>query len=165
MRTPRARVGEQANILHRRHCFACGSPSEILLTVLRFARGIGTPSRFVNCSHSDRRMRTHSHDQHPSPVRDHRGITAPDTWPGARVRIRFRPDRAARADLLVGIRGQALGLPVAKDGAVDAFNLVPPSWLGVILIVIGGGLSFWAIYRLSGTLARWWSEPGRAGRG
>ena len=61
--------------------------------------------------------------------------------------------------------GQALGLPVAKDGAVDAFNLVPPSWLGVILIVIGGGLSFWAIYRLSGTLARWWSEPGRAGRG
>ena len=41
---------------------------------------------------------------------------------------------------------QTMGAPVAVNGGVDAFNLVPPTALGSMLILLGSAVSLATLY-------------------
>jgi hypothetical protein len=56
---------------------------------------------------------------------------------------------------LAGI-AQALGVPVAVNGGVDAFNLVPPNGIGMILIVVGSAISLALNYAVASFIV--WSR-------
>jgi hypothetical protein len=48
----------------------------------------------------------------------------------------------------------ALRLPVAVDGGVDAFRLTPPTILGIVLMVVGFGISLAAQYIVACIIVR-----------
>ena len=51
---------------------------------------------------------------------------------------------------------QALGVAVAVNGGVDAFNLVPPSGVGLVLIGVGSVISLTLNYALASFIV--WSR-------
>jgi len=55
--------------------------------------------------------------------------------------------------------GKEFGIPVAVNGGVDAFSLVPPTVLGYILIGVGSLLSVAGLYALASVLARKQTAP------
>jgi hypothetical protein len=52
---------------------------------------------------------------------------------------------AAQIFWLAGL-ASAFGVPVAVDGGVDAFSLVPPSVIGIVLTLVGFGISLTVHY-------------------
>lgn len=68
---------------------------------------------------------------------------------------------------LAGLAG-ALGVPVAAQGGVDAFNLIPPTGIGSILLLVGSAISLAGHYVLASVLVTIVSnrkhEAGRTGK-
>jgi hypothetical protein len=53
----------------------------------------------------------------------------------------------------------AFGAPVAVDGGVDAFNLIPPTVLGIGLTLVGFGISLAVQYIVACALVTGVSKP------